>query len=122
MHEVIGNPQKHEERDMAKINGLEKMSYAELRDLRARVDEAMVEREADERRELKEKLEAMAAASGFTVTQLFERGKGGRGKASAVVKFRNPKDPTQTWSGRGRKPGWLNEAVAKGQKIESFAV
>ncbi|MEQ1718610.1 MAG: H-NS histone family protein [Hyphomicrobium sp.] len=108
---------------MAKFNGLDKMSFAELRDLRARVDEAMVEREAEERRELKAKLEALAAESGFSVTQLFEGGKGRRGKAGiAVVKYRNPKDASQTWSGRGRKPGWLNAAVAKGAKIESFEV
>lgn len=107
---------------MAKINGLDKMSYAELRELSERLAEAMAERQASERRELKEKLEALAAESGFSVTELFERSKGGRSKSAAFVKFRNPKDATQTWSGRGRKPGWLNEAEAKGQKIESFRV
>ena len=106
---------------MAKMNGLEKMSYAELHELSERVAEAMAERQASERQELKDKLAALAAASGFTVTELFS-GKNGRGKGMVVVKYRNPKDTSQTWSGRGRKPNWLTDAVNKGQKIESFEV
>ena len=107
---------------MAKITDLDKMTFAELRELLARVEVAMIERQAEEKRELREKLQALAAASGFTVTQLFEGSKGRGTKGPAVVKYRNPKDHSQTWSGRGRKPGWLNEAVGKGAKIESFEV
>ena len=29
---------------------------------------------------------------------------------------------SQTWTGRGRKPNWLVDAVKKGAKIESFAI
>ena len=107
---------------MAKLVDLENMSYAELRELSERVAEAMAERQTSERQELKEKLSAMAAASGFSVTELFTGGKGRASKGAAVIKYRNPKDASQTWSGRGRKPNWLTAAVGKGQKIESFEV
>lgn len=107
---------------MAKMSDLEKMTYAELRELSERVAEAMAERQTSERQELKEKLSAMAAASGFSVTELFTGGKGRASKGAAVIKYRNPKDTSQTWSGRGRKPNWITEAVGKGQKLESFAV
>jgi DNA-binding protein H-NS len=43
------------------------------------------------------------------------------GAAKAVVKYRGPNG--ETWSGgRGRKPRWVTEALAKGKKIEDFAV
>lgn len=42
------------------------------------------------------------------------------GKAKAV-KYRGPNG--ETWGGgRGRKPKWIQEALAKGKKIEDFAV
>ena len=39
-----------------------------------------------------------------------------------AAKFRNPKDASQTWTGRGRKPNWLVEALKKGAKMDTFAI
>jgi DNA-binding protein H-NS len=42
------------------------------------------------------------------------------GKAK-TVKYRGPNG--ETWGGgRGRKPRWVTEALAKGKKLEDFAV
>ena len=48
----------------------------------------------------------------------------GRGatKGTGEAKCRNPKDTSQTWTGRGRKPNWLIEAVKKGAKVETFTI
>ena len=114
---------------LAKVNGLDKLTYAELLDLRSRIDTAIVERQGAEKLAIAKKLEAIATDSGFTLNELFGK-KSGR-KASArsatttstvAVKYRNPKDPSQTWSGRGRMASWLADAVKKGQKLESFKV
>ena len=109
---------------MAKVNGLDKMSYAELAELRDRVDAAMIAAQAAERQALRAEMEALAAKSGLTIAEILSSGKSGSRKGSKVaVKYRNPKDASQTWTGRGRKPTWLVEALKKnGQKIESFAV
>ena len=32
-----------------------------------------------------------------------------RSRAPGVAKYRNPANPDQTWTGRGKKPGWLTE-------------
>jgi DNA-binding protein H-NS len=104
---------------MARVNGLEKLSYAELLDLQKRVEADLVERKAAEAREVKAKMQALADQSGFSLNELF----GAKGKrGAAAVKFRNPKDPSLTWSGRGRKPNWIVDAVKKGAKLDSFAV
>ena len=47
---------------------------------------------------------------------------GKRGSKGSAAKYRNPKDASQTWTGRGRKPNWLIDAVKKGAKIESFEI
>ena len=109
---------------MAKIDGLDKLTYAELLDLRTRVDAAMLEAKATEKAAVKAKMEALAAASGFSFAELIggKRGKGAAKGSKVAVKYRNSKDPSQTWTGRGRKPLWLVDALKKGQKIESFLI
>lgn len=103
---------------MARLTGIEKMSYAELLEARDLIEAALGERKAAEARETKAKLRDLAEQAGFSLDELF----GGRGKKTSVVKFRNPKNPDETWTGRGRKPNWLVVAIKKGAKLESFAV
>lgn len=38
-----------------------------------------------------------------------------------VARYRNP-DNGSTWTGRGRKPDWINKALAEGRSLESFAI
>jgi len=41
--------------------------------------------------------------------------------AKSAAKYRGPND--ETWSGgRGRKPKWVQEALAAGKRIEDFAI
>ena len=95
---------------------LEKMSLKELLALEAKIKSAIDEKRVSERHDMKAKLEELARASGFSVNELFGRG-GKRGKAAA--KYRNPKDPSQTWTGRGRRPTWIVEA---GGNIDRFLI
>jgi DNA-binding protein H-NS len=87
---------------------LEKMSLKELVALETKVKAAIDEKRVSERAEMRSKMEEMARASGFSVAELFggRRGKGGK----VAVKYRNPKNPSETWTGRGRRPNWMTEA------------
>lgn len=110
---------------MAKINGLEKMSFAELSELRDRIDAAMIAARAAEKDNLRAEMEAMAARAGLSLSEVVAGARGRGNKASAAkvaVKYRNPKNNAETWTGRGRKPNWLVAALKKGQKLESFQV
>ena len=40
----------------------------------------------------------------------------------APAKYANPEDPTQTWSGRGRKPIWVHESLEAGKSLETFEI
>ena len=51
--------------------------------------------------------------------------KGARGKArksGLPPKYRNPKEPSETWSGRGKQPRWLAAALKTGHTIEEFVI
>lgn len=39
-----------------------------------------------------------------------------------LPKYRNPNDPSETWSGRGKTPRWLKAALVSGASVEDFRV
>ena len=112
------------ELEMTKTNGLSTMSCAQLLELRDRVDAALTAARAAEKRELRAKMEALVAKAGLTLDDVLNPT--GRTSSSKLrgrkvaTKYRNPKDASQTWTGRGRQPNWLVAALKKGQKLESF--
>ena len=89
---------------MAKINGIDKMSYAELVQLRTQIDRMMVDKQNSERVALRQKLADMAKEHGLSLEEVL--GKGRKGKGSVAPKYRDPKNPGNTWTGRGRMPRW----------------
>lgn len=106
---------------MAKINGLEKMSYAELMDLRAQIDRMMIEKQNSERVALRQKMAAIAKEHGLSLEEVL--GKGRKGKGSVAAKYRDPKNPENTWTGRGRMPRWMVAATKGGKsKKEDFLI
>jgi DNA-binding protein H-NS len=38
------------------------------------------------------------------------------------AKYRNPEDPKQQWSGRGRQPAWIKAWVASGKSLADASV
>lgn len=73
--------------------------------------------------EIKEKIKSY----GLTAQDLGLAGAAKKARAcattrkAAAVRYRGPKG--ETWSGgRGRRPRWVTEALAKGKKLEDFEV
>jgi DNA-binding protein H-NS len=96
-------------------NSLDSMSFAELAQMQARIERLKVEKQNSERNELRQRIIAMAKEHGFEISDLF--GKGRNGKGSVAVKYRDPHNPENTWTGRGRMPRWL-VAATKGGKAQ----
>lgn len=99
---------------MARVGGLDKMSYAELSELRTHIDALMSEKQAFERSALRQKMADMAKNAGLTLGQVFGHG---RRKGSVAPKYRDPRNPANTWTGRGRTPLWMVAAI-KGNKAK----
>ena len=88
---------------------------------------------------VRKKIVSLAKAEGYTVDELFGTARMVREKAGTPArkttarkssqkgskvepKYRNPADPTQIWAGRGMAPKWLAAELAKGRKLEDFAI
>jgi DNA-binding protein H-NS len=105
---------------MAKIS-LDKLSVADLKELQRDVATALVQRQAQEREQLKQDMQALAARHGLSLDEIVGRGKGKKG-GTVAVKYRNSDNMSETWTGRGRQPRWLVAQLKKGAKLEKFLV
>jgi DNA-binding protein H-NS len=102
----------------------DKMSMKELLDHQARIQKAIASAKSRERDEIKQKVTNLLAQSGFSVGELFGGRVGAKStKGSKVApKYINPDNKSETWTGRGRQPRWLAAKLAKGGKLQDFAI
>lgn len=100
---------------------LNNLSLKELKDLQSQVGKAISGYEDRRKREALAELEEKAKAMGFSLAELTGL-TAGRKRSPSVARYANPANPADTWSGRGRKPRWFSEAMAKGKKPEDLAV
>ena len=100
---------------------LNTLSLKELKDLQSQVAKAIAGYEDRRKREALAELEEKAKAMGFSLAELTGV-TAGRKRSPSTAKYANPADPSDTWSGRGRKPRWFSEALAKGKRPEDMAI
>lgn len=100
---------------------LNSLSLKDLKDLQSQVAKAISGFEDRRKREALAELEEMARAKGFSLAELTGSAPT-RKRSPSVAKYANPANKADTWSGRGRKPRWFSEALAKGKKPEDLAI
>lgn len=100
---------------------LNKMSLKELRDLQSQVAKAVASFEDRRKKEALSVLEEKAREMGFSFAELTGVSPA-RKRSPAVARYANPANPSDTWSGRGRKPRWFAAALAAGRKPEDLAI
>jgi DNA-binding protein H-NS len=95
------------------------LSLAELHDLIAQAQQALLTKQKQERKAVIAEIHALAESVGVTVT-IREANKATRSKVAP--KYRHPHHPEQTWSGRGMKPRWLAALVDAGHDLQEFLI
>ena len=73
-------------------------------------------------RELLEEMEKLAEREGLTLEEVIRAGKKPRKRQPPKQKYRNPDKLSQTWSGRGKKPAWVEKALASGKSLEELKI
>ncbi|WP_313457029.1 H-NS histone family protein [Stenotrophomonas sp.] len=83
-------------------------------------------------------LNKLLKSSGYTVEEVFGSEAPARGRVAKAAKapakkavrklgkvapkYRNPANPKETWTGRGKQPRWLAAHTTKGKKLEDFLI
>jgi DNA-binding protein H-NS len=96
------------------MTDLEKLSLDELKKLSRDVEKAIASFEDRKRKDALKAMEKVAREHGFSLDEVVKTQKAAARKPARDAKFRNPANPSDTWSGRGRQPGWYKDAVAAG--------
>jgi DNA-binding protein H-NS len=111
---------------MPRPSNYQKMSLKALIAEREKIGAAIEQKLSAEREAFRTEIEEKASMLGMDLRALFRKKRrapanGGRGRAA--VKFRNPKNPSETWSGRGRPARWLvRETDGDKRKFDKFLV
>ena len=100
---------------------LNALSLAELKQLEKNIAKAIASFEDRRKAEARAKVDELARELGFSFDELAEAAPT-RKRAASAPKYRHPENAEITWSGRGRKPAWLAEALAAGKSLEDFAI
>jgi len=105
---------------------LSKLSVEELESLVKDAQAEITARREAERERVLGQMRELAASLGLTLEDVvkLERRKEVKGVAAASVqaKYRHPTNPSLTWTGRGKRPAWVAEALASGKSLEDLAV
>ena len=102
---------------------LNQMSRKDLLQLRRDVEKALKDAEQRERTEALKAAEQAAAEYGFSLDEVLSNSaKGAARKSKASPKYRNPENPDETWTGRGRKPHWVHTALSNGVDISDLEI
>ena len=96
---------------------LTQLAYEQLLARRNEIEAEINARGTLELDALKDRLRAIAEAQGVTLAELFAQRKP---RKAATPKYRNPEDPSEVWSGRGKPPRWLKEKLDAGAQLAEF--
>jgi DNA-binding protein H-NS len=98
------------------------MAFSELVKAKAKIEAELELRAAKERSRLIEAIGKLRRLSATKSTgAVAGRPHALKGKKLPPL-YRNPKNRTETWAGRGNKPRWLVAALKGGKKLEAFAI
>lgn len=101
---------------------LSTLSVSQLRELAQQIPAEIKKREAQDKVNFLNEVRAMAKSRGYAIEDLLA--KDTKVKASSGikvrVKYRHPENPELEWTGRGRKPKWVEAWLANGGNLDQI--
>ena len=101
-----------------------KLSIDDLNRVIAKAQKEIEKKQKASIQELRSELEKIAKnRTGMSVEEVYGfSAKKRKAKAPGLAKYRNPKNADQTWTGRGKRPRWMQEIIASGGKLEDALI
>lgn len=100
---------------------LETLSLKELKDLHSQVAKAISGYEVRKKQQALAAVEEQARAHGFSLSELVAAAPV-RKRKPARQKYANPANAAETWTGRGRKPRWVEAALKGGRSLADLLI
>ena len=100
---------------------LSPLTLAQLRELNQVLPKEIERREKEERAAVRAEIEQLARQRGFEISDLLGV-PDQKPKITVAIKYRHPQNSTLTWTGRGRKPKWVDEFLNNGGTMEQLLI
>jgi DNA-binding protein H-NS len=100
---------------------LKNMELKELLSLQKDVAKAIEDFEDRKRQEALEAAQEAVGALGFKLSDLLG-GSGQTPKTKGAAKYAHPENPEKTWTGKGRRPAWVNQHLGAGGSLENLTI
>lgn len=105
------------------MQDLSKYSLAQLQALEVQVIEELKTQHFLSISKAREQILHIARNAGLSEKELLAiKAPKAPGQSSVQAKYRNPNDPTQQWSGRGRQPEWVKTLIKSGKSLADTKV
>jgi DNA-binding protein H-NS len=105
-----------------KANDFDSMSMDELWHLHEQVTSTLARKIAQEKAKLEERLRWLENASHENSNNTISPNRPRRAYPKVLPKYQNPKNPAEKWSGRGKRPHWVQAQLKAGKKLEHFLI
>ena len=101
---------------------LNTLSLSELKELLKDIEREIKRRQNAEKAKAAQQVREIMATYGLTSEEVLA-GKASKGSRGSVApKYANPKNRSETWTGRGRKPLWVAEHLKKGGSLDDLLI
>ncbi|OIS90305.1 H-NS histone family protein [Brucella cytisi] len=93
------------------MKSLQDMTDDELKEQRQAIESELQKRLAKQKSEAKRQIVELAKNHNIDLGEL----------AGKEKVYKNPENPWETWSGKGRKPKWVTDALEQGKTLDDLA-
>lgn len=100
---------------------LDSLSLKELKNLQTQIAASIASFEERKKKQAISELEERARSLGFSLGELLDAAQT-RKRAPGKPKYANPANRAETWTGRGRKPRWVEAALKAGKSLDDLAI
>lgn len=101
---------------------LSTLSIAQLRELQQQIPAEIKRRESQEKTNILNEVRAFAKSRGYSIEELIGKEAKAPVTSKVKVKYRHPVDTELQWTGRGRKPKWVEAWLAEEGNLEGLLV
>lgn len=104
------------------MQNMKELSEAELASMIENAQLALRDKQAGKRKTVIAQIKDLAASIGVHVEFSETAGGSSRKGTTVPVKYRDPENPLNQWTGRGMRPRWLREKIEQGKTLESYEI
>jgi len=101
-------------------------SLDELQEMQSEIKSRIKRKETElldaARKEIESAAMVISERTGLHVDLIMNRNSQPVKRSPVAAKYKNPSDPSETWTGRGRKPKWVEDHIAAGGNTDDLLI